>query len=213
MVLLSRVGLIVLSLGLWFLTQRWISRRPLSFDQIGDRLHQLTQGANEYLNRNAGQANALLIFTSALIDGLGIYLIVSALLGPSLRPFIGLFLLFALRQLCQWAVALPGPQGMIWRHPGFPSLLVTYGTANDFFFSGHTAIAVYGAVELCRTGSLPIGALGVAIALLEVATVIVLRAHWTADVFAGTLAALGAAWAAPHIAPLVDTGIAALGLT
>jgi membrane-associated phospholipid phosphatase len=87
---------------------------------------------------------------------------------------------------------------------------VTYGTANDFFFSGHTAIAVYGAAELCRTGSFAIGALGVAIALLEAATVIVLRAHWTADVFAGTLAALAAAWAAPRIAPWVDVVLASL---
>ena len=41
---------------------------------------------------------------------------------------------------------------MIWRNPGFPSLLVTYGTASDLFFSGHTAIAVYGALELAHWG-------------------------------------------------------------
>ena len=32
----------------------------------------------------------------------------------------------------------------------FPALLVTYGTSTDFFFSGHTSIAVYGATELAR---------------------------------------------------------------
>ena len=39
---------------------------------------------------------------------------------------------------------------MIWHDPGFPSFLVTYHVANDFFFSGHTAIAVFGAIELSR---------------------------------------------------------------
>src|SRR5262249_38805048 len=51
---------------------------------------------------------------------------------------------YALRQLCQGLCAFAPPEGMIWRSPGFPSLLVTYGTATDLFFSGHTAIAVYG---------------------------------------------------------------------
>jgi hypothetical protein len=39
---------------------------------------------------------------------------------------------------------------MIWHDPGFPSLLVTDHVANDFFFSGHTAIALFGALELSR---------------------------------------------------------------
>ena len=62
-------------------------------------------------------------------------------------------MLFALRQLCQGLCAFAPPgEGMIWRRPGIPSLLVTYGTATDLFFSGHTAIAVYGALELGRLG-------------------------------------------------------------
>ena len=39
---------------------------------------------------------------------------------------------------------------MMWNNPGVPSLLVTYETTNDFFFSGHTAIAVLGCIELIR---------------------------------------------------------------
>ena len=41
---------------------------------------------------------------------------------------------------------------MIWRNPGFPSLLVTYGVSNDFFISGHTAIAVLGAIAASKLG-------------------------------------------------------------
>ena len=57
-------------------------------------------------------------------------------------------MVFALRQICQMLCPLPAPSGMVWRYPGVPAMLVTYGTANDLFFSGHTAIAVYGAATL-----------------------------------------------------------------
>src|SRR5256885_6636083 len=38
---------------------------------------------------------------------------------------LGLFLLMTLRQLLEAICALPPPSNMIWRYPGFPSLLVT----------------------------------------------------------------------------------------
>ncbi len=91
------------------------------------------------------------------------------MLGPSLRPLLGLLLLLALRQACQGLCALPTPPGMIWRDPGLPSLFVTYGTASDLFFSGHTAIAVYGGLELARYGGLALAALGASVAVLEMA--------------------------------------------
>jgi hypothetical protein len=98
---------------------------------------------------------------------------------------------------------------MIWRHPGFPSLLVTYGTATDLFFSGHTAIAVYGAVELARLGG-PWIALGIALAVIEATTVLVLRAHYTMDVFAAIVTGLWVAGVADVLAPVFDRVLAAL---
>lgn len=113
-------------------------------------------------------------------------------------------ILFGLRQICQGLCALPPPDGMIWRYPGFPALLVTYGTATDLFFSGHTAIAVYGAIELGRVGG-PRGMLvGAIIALIEAATVLILRAHYTMDVFAGVVTAFVAASLADSLAPAAD---------
>ena len=67
-----------------------------------------------------------------------------------LRPFAGLVIVLGLRQIMQACVALPAPPDAIWHYPGFPSLLVTYGVANDYFYSGHTAIAVLGAAEVAR---------------------------------------------------------------
>jgi membrane-associated phospholipid phosphatase len=93
---------------------------------------------------------------------------------------------------------------MIWRYPGFPSLLVTYGTATDFFFSGHTAIAVYAATELARLHRRWLTIAAIVVAGIEAATVIVLRAHYTPDVVAGAGVALLVAMVVPRIAARCD---------
>src|SRR5204863_4529067 len=129
-------------------------------------------------------------FSSLLIDTLGLFIIGLALFGSSVRPFLGMLIVFVLRQICQGLCALPSPENMIWRDPGFPSLFVTYGTATDLFFSGHTAIAVYGCIELAHWGGPAFAIVGAAIAIIEVTTVLVLRAHYTMDVFAGAITAL-----------------------
>jgi hypothetical protein len=54
--------------------------------RLGDGIHQWTERQNRWLRANPGAANALLIATSALIDALGLYLLASAVFGPSFRP-------------------------------------------------------------------------------------------------------------------------------
>jgi hypothetical protein len=205
-----RVGLVVVGLAAWFWTQRLIGARPWPAGGIGDGLHEWTAPLNRYLNARPAVANGLLIATSAVIDAVGLFLLARAIFGPSFRPFLGLLILFALRQACQGLCALPPPEGMIWRHPGVPALLVTYGTATDLFFSGHTAIAVYGGVELARLGGPVWPVVGLAVAALEATTVLVLRAHYTMDVFAAIVAALWAVSMADALAPGVDRAIATL---
>src|SRR2546421_11753573 len=150
--LLLRLLVTGMVLALWCWTQSLIGARTATGSAIGDALHNLTAGLNSYFAQNPGAANALLVVSSALIDALGLFLLARWLFGGSVRPFLGLFLLMTLRQSIQAVCALPPPPNMIWHYPGFPSLLVTYHVANDFFFSGHTAIAVFGALELTRFG-------------------------------------------------------------
>ncbi len=140
--LLLRLLVTGIVLALWFWTQSLIGARNAPPSGMGDALHDLTAGLNSYFARNAGAANALLIVSSGVIDALGFFLLGRWLFGGSVRPFLGLFLLMALRQVMQAICALPPPPNMIWHYPGFPSLLVTYHVANDFFFSGHTAICL-----------------------------------------------------------------------
>lgn len=203
-----RIALTALALILWFWTQSQIAHRELPSAGIGDALHTATAGLNAYLLHSPVAANALLIISSALIDALGLFLLARWLFGPSVRPFLGLVLLLGLRQILQAICALPAPPNMIWHYPGFPSALVTYNVGNDFFFSGHTAIAVFCALEVAKLKKRWLTLLAVVVALFEIAAVLILRAHYTMDVFTGLLAALWVAHLAAKLSPSIDARLA-----
>lgn len=205
-----RTSAVAVSLGLWFWTQSLIGGRGFPETCVGDGLHLLTAGANSWLAEVPRRADAVLILSSLVIDFVGGYLLVSSIFGPSIRPFLGLLAIFALRQIMQASTALPPPVGMIWRYPGFPSLLVTYGVASDFFFSGHTAIATWGGLELGSLRFRGAMAMGVLIAVFEASVVLVLRAHYTMDVFTGVVVALLIRAHADRWARPIDQGLGRL---
>ena len=205
-----RLALVAAGIALWFWTQSVLGKRVPKVEHeapLTDGIHLLTARLHRRYATNVAAGNRLLILSSLVIDLLGAYLIGSAIFGQSLRPYLGLVMVFALRQICQMLCPLPAPSGMVWRYPGVPAILVTYGTANDLFFSGHTAIAVYGAATLAGHWG-PAGlALGLAIALFEAVTVLVLRAHYTMDVFTGIVCALWVYSLSGPIATYVDATI------
>ena len=199
-----RAGIVAGALVLWFWTQSLIARKSAPKDGLGDVVHDLTARWHHYLATHTRAANATLITSSFFIDLISLTLIGMAIFGPTFAPFIAILILFGLRQLCQGLCTLPPPPGIIWRNPGFPALLVTYEVGNDFFFSGHTALAVLGAIEAAHYGPLWLAIPVAVIALGEMLTVLVLRAHYTMDVVAGALAAFLAAAAGGRLSPLVD---------
>jgi hypothetical protein len=191
----QRLLIIACALAAWFATQRLIGRRCAAQGSMDDALHRLTAPANAWLHRQPRAADALLVASSLWIDVVTLFVLAKALFGPDFAPFWGLLGLFAARQACQALVALPAPPGIIWRPPGFPSLFVTYKVGNDFFFSGHTALAVYGALHVAALGLPWLGGMAIAMAAAEIVAVIALRAHWTLDVIAGAVAAILAGYA------------------
>ena len=69
----------------------------------------------------------------------------------------------------------------------------------------------FAAVELARTGRKGLTAFGVLIAAFEAMAVLVLRAHYTMDVFAGAVTALFVAELAGRWAPALDRDLARPG--
>ncbi|HEY1784252.1 MAG TPA: phosphatase PAP2-related protein [Pirellulales bacterium] len=199
-----RAACVAMGLAAWFTTQAMIGHREVGGEGITDLVHRWSAPWHDYFFEHPHEADLLLVASSAVIDALGIFLILSAIFGRSLRPLLALLMLFALRQACQGLCSLPTPEGMIWRSPGVPSLLVTYGVATDLFFSGHTGLAVLGAIELARTGKPWLKWLGLAVAVFEAGTVLILHAHWTMDVYAGAVTAIVVSVAAQAWAPMCD---------
>ena len=204
--LLLRMLVTLAALALWFWTQSLIGGRAPSVG-IGDALQNLFAGLNSYFAQHATAADILLIVSSALIDILGLFLVAEWIFLGRSRAFLGLVLLLALRQVMQALCALPSPPNMIWRYPGFPSLFVTYNVGNDYFFSGHTAIAVFSATELARLRRPWLTSLGIAVVVFEIAAVLILRAHYTMDIFTGAVTALWVSAMCDWLGPRLDSNM------
>jgi hypothetical protein len=190
MILIKIIFLLVMGF-LWFLTQKLLGQRKQnSENEIFDLLHVKTERLNQYLNQNPRVADRFILASSLIIDLLMIFLIAQSIFKTTTQTLISIFIIFSLRQLNQFITALPLPKGLIWRDPGFSSLFVTYKVSGDLFFSGHTALAVLGALELWQLNSVPLMILGLFIVAFEMSVVLVLRAHWTIDIFTGAITAV-----------------------
>ncbi|MGE5194378.1 MAG: phosphatase PAP2-related protein [Deltaproteobacteria bacterium] len=203
-----RIAFVAMGLAAWFGSQALIGKRSFPDGTIGDAVHLWTAPLHDYLIDHPLAGNALLITSSAVVDLVGVSLLCLAIFGPSVRPFLGLLMLFVLRQSCQGLCSLPAPDEMIWHKTSIPTLLVTYGVSTNLFFSGHTGLAVLGAVELARTKNRFLLILGICIAVFEAATVLILRAHYTMDVFTGAVTALLVSQVAATLAPRCDAFMA-----
>lgn len=206
MSLLWRLATVAGLIALWFLTQRLLGSRGLPKDGIGDKIHDWLEPLHRRLTDDPKAARALLISSSLGIDVLTISVLYLGIFGPSFAPIAGLAGLFLLRQVSQYLTALSPPPGMIWRDPGVPSLFVTYGVGNDLFFSGHTALAVYGALTLGAVGGPVLALAAAAVAVFEIFAVLALRAHWTMDVYAGLVTAILCFLAAQGMTAVLEPG-------
>ena len=88
--ILLRAGLVVVGVGLWHLTQYLLCSRPDGTGVLGDGIHTLTARWNRFFVTHPRAANALLILSSLGIDSLGCFVLAYSVLGPSVRPFVGL---------------------------------------------------------------------------------------------------------------------------
>lgn len=199
-----RAAVVAIALVIWFWTQSLIGKKAAAKDGIGDIIHDLTARWHGHLTANPRAANTALIVSSLFIDLFGLALIGAAIFGHTFTPFVSVIVAFSMRQICMSLCTLPPPRGYIWRNPGFPTLLVTYDVGNDLFFSGHTALAVLGAIHAAHAGPLWLAITAGLIALGEALVVLVLRAHYTLDVVAGAFAAFVAYDIAMAISPSLD---------
>src|SRR5439155_10311030 len=87
-----RLALVLAGLCIWYGTQALLKYRPAGCGVVGDGLHTLTARLFHFFTEHQKCADRLLIVSSLLIDLLGGFVLVQSIIGPSVRPFIGLFI-------------------------------------------------------------------------------------------------------------------------
>ncbi len=187
---LQALTLVALYAG-WLYTQDLLERTRGLIPGVVDHTHNALAAANVYLNAHPTLTNLILIVSSLELDIAAVSLAVFFFVRRESRPLLSLSIILVMRQLCQASISMPKPEGMIWHYPGFPSLVVTYDAASDFFFSGHMGMATLLAAELTFQGAArwkQVFAWGVIGA--QVLVILSMRFHYVSDVVAGFLAAI-----------------------
>jgi len=191
--------------GLWLTSQHLLehTRRPVT--GLVGHTHEWLSAINLYLNAHPALANVVLALSSFEVDLAGLSMVVFFFVRRETRPLLGLWFILIMRQLCQTTASLPPPEGMIWHYPGFPSIIVTYSTSTDFFFSGHMALAALLVTELTAQRA-PRWKLVTAWLVTAVQATIILsmRFHYVTDVVAGLLAAVVATQLAGVVGRWID---------
>jgi hypothetical protein len=200
--------------GAWLLSQHLLEKNRGVVTGFTDHSHQLLAGANAYLNAHPALADVILAVSSLEVDLAAIGLVAFFFTRRESRPLLALWLILVMRQLCQASVSMPPPDGMIWRYPGFPTIVVTYSTSTDFFFSGHMALATLLATELtAQRASRAKQAVAWGIALAQAVVILSMRFHYLTDVAAGCLAAVAATQLADACGRRLDARFAPWSMT
>jgi hypothetical protein len=189
----------------WLVSQHLLEKSRGAVDGFTDHTHQLLAGINAFLNAHPMLADVILALSSFEVDLAAVSMVAFFFARRESRPLLALWLILIMRQLCQASVSIPAPEGMIWRYPGFPTLVVTYSTSTDFFFSGHMALAALIATEVTAQGAPRWKqALAWGVAGAQAVVILAMRFHYITDVVAGCLAAVAATQLADALGRRLD---------
>lgn len=189
----------------WLTTQALLEKSRGSVPTFIDRTHQALAGVNAFLNAHPSLSNVILAVSSFEVDLAAFGMVAFFFTERKSRPLLALWITLIMRQLCQSAFSIARPPGMIWHNPGFPSIVVTYSTSSDFFFSGHMALATLLAAELtAHRAARWKQAIAWAVVGLQAFVVLSMRFHYVTDVVTGFLAAIAATQIANAIGGRLD---------
>ncbi len=181
--------IILSTITFYLFSQHWIAGEIPSACLIGDALQNWTAPINVYLNDHIQMANVFLTLYSGFGDLSVLILIILALKKSNINPVLPLFIFLFLRFVLQATVSLPHAPGLIWHDPGFPSLFSDYAMNADFYFSAYVGINILLTLELARFKMKWLTIVGVIIILFEIFASIVLRAHFTPDIYTSIMTA------------------------
>lgn len=160
--------------------------RSPDIDCIDDKLMSLTNTFNSFFSNNTSSKHALVIIGSLCVDIVFVATVLYWLLFAKTWRFMVAFVVFSVvKVLTHYMFNFSFPEGYVWDYPGFPSLLVSYGKTNTFFYSSYVGIPVICALEWRKNGVLFLMVVCLAVSCFESFTVFVTRAHYSIDIISG----------------------------
>ena len=157
---------------------------------IKDLPIRLTENLNHYFKKSHKIRNFSMIISSFCLD---LLVIITSLAwikyGRNWRPCLALFLFFSLKIFCNYLFSVKVREDSLWGYPGFPSLIVSYETNNDFFFSGYIGLNVICCFELYKLEFKFASILGTLYLIFQILIYIILRANYFIDIIASLFAA------------------------
>lgn len=173
------------------LTQNWIGAVSAPLCKIHDALQHLLAPLNAYVAHHDQLSNVLIILYSVFGDAIVLFLICCAIIHSSIRPILPLILFMILRQTMQMLVTFPIDPGLVWHDPGFYSLFLNYHVSGDFYFSAYVGINILGALEMHEIFRKKwLTALNFCTAGFIIFIDMVLRAHYSTDIYTSIITAI-----------------------
>jgi hypothetical protein len=201
----AQAAAVVAVYAAWLATQAILEKSRGSVPAVIDHTHHALASVNAFLNAHPTLSNVVLAASSFEVDLAAFSMVSFFFTQKKSRPLLALWITLIMRQLCQSAFSIAPPPGMIWHYPGFPSIVVTYSTSSDFFFSGHMALATLLAAELtAHRAARWKQAVAWAVIGLQALIILSMRFHYVTDVVTGFLAALAATQIAGKVGDWLD---------
>jgi hypothetical protein len=113
---LIRIGGIVALTNLFTFTQKLLGEHEPA-TRIVDISHELTASWNHYVMTHKEFADNIMIFSSLLVDLSVVYLMLVALFSRGWRTSVAAATVILLRQLCQFTIEFPIPEGLYFQDP------------------------------------------------------------------------------------------------
>jgi hypothetical protein len=159
-----------------------------------------------YISQNLNLRDFLLISGSNLLDIFFLsFLIAFVKMGTSWRAITNFILFFGIRNLCvQSLILLEYYDTYLFQDPGFPSIVVPFQRAPDFFYSGHAGSAMILALQFEILGYVHLKYFGIFLSFYEGFVMMVTRTHYSIDVIFGMLMAHYTFFLSKPIAEFLD---------
>jgi len=156
---------------------------------LTDLSHEVTQPINKWLSQNNGAKYALIIISSLFVD-LTVLICAATwiIYAKNMRLIFAVATYFCFKIFLQEVFYFRFPDGFLWEYPGFPSLVVPYYKADDFFFSAEIGLCMIALLEF-RTRKMTLMKFFTAFTIIfECFVFISTRAHYVIDLTTGVVA-------------------------